>query len=286
MRALTATALALVLVVPAARAQGNCYPATDSREADLFAHFAVPLAYAPAQAPWIYRAGSVQFGLEAALLPDASDRMATPTTCRPGKGPENVNLLPGLLRPRLAYALPEGVLLEAAWIPPVRLTEVKANFVSVALSRSLPLGDAGTLFTGRLHATIGSMHAPITCPDDALADTLSECYQGTRSNDRFSPNIFGAELAFTFPRANGRFRPYLGAGYSILHPRFQVHFRNAQGTLDRRKVEVNLRRVAVFGGATLAVSPDFLLSGEVYSTPLDQVTARVRMTVVTGGNRR
>ena len=285
MRVLTATALACTLVVPALAAQGNCYPAADSREADLFAHFAAPLAYAPAQAPWVYRPGSLQFGLEATLLPDASDRMATPTTCRPGKGPENVNLLPGFVRPRLGYALGSGILFEASWVPPVRINTVKANFVSVALSRTLALGDAGTLFTGRVHATIGSMHAPITCPEDALADSLSECYQGTKSNDRFSPNTFGAELALTFPQAKGRFRPYIGGGYNILRPRFQVHFRNSQGTLDRRKVEVNLNRIAVFGGATYAVSPTFLLSGEAYSTPADLVTARVRMTLVTGGRR-
>lgn len=285
MRILVTAVLPLLLAAPL-RAQGDCHPGSDSREADLFAHFSTSLAYSVGQSPWIYRTGSAQFGLEATLLPDASDRMATPTTCRPGKGPENVNLLPGLLRPRFAFALPNGVLLEASWVPPIRVDEVKASLWSFAVSRAVPFNRKGALLMGRAHATVGSLHAPITCPDAALDDALSECFQGTRSNDRYSPNIFGVELALAFPMAGGRLRPYVGGGYNILHPRFQVHFRNSTGSLDRRKVEVNLSRVALFGGATLALSRDLLLSGEAYSTPSDLVTARLRLTVVAGGLRR
>ncbi len=278
-------ALALA-AAPALAAQGNCYPDTDSREADLFAHFSVPLAFSPAQAPWTYRPGSVQLGLEGTLLPDASERIATPTTCRPGKEAENVNILPAFPRPRVAYSLMHGVLLEASWTPPVRISGVKPNLWSFALSRAVPFNQQGALLTGRIHATIGSIRAPFTCPDEALEDPVSECFQGTRSNDRYSPNIFGVELGLGFPMARGRFRPYFGAGYNILHPRFQVHFRNAVGDLDKRKVEVNLSRVALFGGATFAPSEDLLISGEAYSTPSDLVTARARVTLVLGGLRR
>lgn len=271
---------------PALSAQGNCYPDTDSREADLFAHFSAPLAFSAAQAPWIYRPGSVQLGLEGTLIPDASDRIATPTTCRPGKEAENVNLLAAFPRPRLAYSLMHGVLLEASWTPPVRINGVKPNLWSFALSRAVPFNQRGALLTGRLHATIGSIKGPFTCGDEALQNPVSECFQGTRSSDRYSPNVFGAELALGFPMAGGRFRPYFGSGYNILHPRFQVHFRNAVGDLDRRKVEVNLSRVALFGGATYAPSRDLLISAEAYSTPSDLVTARARVTLVLGGLKR
>jgi hypothetical protein len=264
-------------------AQGNCFPDKDSREAKLFAHFSAPLAFGPGQAPWIYRPASVHLSLEGTLLPDASDRIATPTTCRPGKEAENVNILPGFVRPRVAYSLPHGVLLEASWVPPIRVDGVKANLFGLALSRSVPFNRSGALLMGRVHATFGSIHAPITCPDESLDDAASECFQGTRSDDRLSPNIFGVELALGFPMARGRFRPYAGAGYNILHPRFQVHFRNSLGSLDNRKVEVNLSRIALFGGATLAMGRSFLISGEAYSTPSDLVTARARMTLVMGG---
>lgn len=267
-------------------AQGYCTPDTDSREADLFAHFSVPLAFSSAQAPWIFSPGSMQIGLEGTLLPDASDRIATPTTCRPTKGPENVNILAAFPRPRLAYALMHGVLLEASWTPPIKLNGVKPNLWSFALSRAVPFNQRGALLMGRVHATIGSIKAPFTCPDEALDDVGSDCEGGTRSYDRYSPNIFGVELALGFPMARGRFRPYFGTGYNILHPRFQVHFRDAGGILDDTKVKVNLSRIALFGGATYAPSRDVLISGEAYSTPADQVTARARVTLLFGGVKR
>jgi len=288
MRRFLSIVAALLAGTSSLSAQGDCSPATDSREADLFAHFSVPLAFSAAQAPWIYPPGSIQLGLEGTLLPDASDRIATPTTCRPGKGPENVNILPAFPRPRIAYALMNGVLLEASWTPPITISGVKPNLWSFALSRVVPFNQKGALLMGRIHATVGSMKAPFTCPDEALVlpDTVSECSGGTRSSDQYSPNIFGVELALGFPMARGRFRPYFGTGYNILHPRFQVHFRNAVGDLDKRKVEVNLSRVALFGGATYAPSRDLMLTGEAYATPSDLVTARARVTLLLGGVRR
>ena len=282
MRAVPLTLLLSLSAMPLL-AQGNCFPSTSSNEADLFAHFSVPLAFSPSQAPWIYQPGSVQFGLEAAVIPDASAEIATPTTCRPGKGPENVNILPGLLRPRVAFGLRGGVMLEVSWVPPVRVDGVKASLWSFALSRTVPVNPKGGTFFGRVHATFGSMHGPFTCPDEALQDPASECYQGSRSDDRFSPNIFGVELGFGFPMASGRLRPYLGGGYNILHPRFQVDFTNSANSTDRRKVEVNLSRFVVFGGVTLAATRTLFLSGEVYSAPSDLVTARARVSMLFGG---
>ncbi len=285
MRAVPLT-LVLSLSAMPLLAQGNCFPSTSSNEADLFAHFSVPLAFSPAQAPWAYLPGTIQFGVEGTLLPDANDRIATPTTCRPGKGPENVNILPGLLRPRVAFGLTDGVVLEVSWIPPVRVSGVKANLWSFAVSRTVPINPNGGTFFGRLHATFGSLHAPFTCPDKALQDPLSECFQGTRSDDRYSPNIYGLEFGFGFPMAGGRLRPYVGGGYNILHPRFQVNFTNSVDSTDRRKVEVNLHRWVVFGGVTLAATRSLSLSGELYSAPSDLVTARARVSLLFGGKAR
>jgi hypothetical protein len=281
-----AVALGTLLVAAPLAAQGNCFPGDHSHEADLFAHFSVPIAFSPAQSPWIYPPGTVLVGIEGTYVPDASDRIATPTTCRPGKGPENVNLLTGFPRPRLAYALTDGVLLEASWTPPVRLNGVKPNLWSFALSRSVPLGTGGTMFMGRAHATFGSLHAPITCPDAALKDPTSQCFGGQRSDDRYSPNIFGIELALGWVMGQGRLRPYIGGGYNMLRPRFQVDFTDAGGVLDDSKVEVNLHRWTLFGGATWAPVPGFGLTAEAYSAPADLITARLRATLALGGQRR
>ena len=284
MRAVPLTLLLSLSAMPLL-AQGNCFPSSSSNEADLFAHFSVPLAFSPAQSPWVYQPGTLLIGVEAALLPDASDEIATPSKCRPGQGPENVNILPGLIRPRIAFGLSDGMLLEVSWIPPVRVKGVKANLWSFAVSRTVPVNAKGGTFFGRLHATFGSLHAPFTCDDAALQDPLSECFQGTRSDDRYSPNIYGVELGFGFPMAGGRLRPYLGGGYNIMHPRFQVNFTNSVGDTDRRKVEVNLHRWVVFGGVTLAATRTLSLSGEVYSAPSDLVTARARINLLFGGRQ-
>jgi hypothetical protein len=279
--------VALGTSVPGAlAAQADCFPSKSSHEAQLFAFFSAPLAFSPAQSPTVTPRGSVQLSLEGALLPNAGSDIATPTICRPGKGPENVNILPGFIRPRLGYAMGQGVMLEVSWVPPVTVKDVRPNLWSFALSRVVPL-DSKTLFMGRLHASFGSLKAPFVCPAKALqSDSTQECYGTTPSNDRFSPTAFGVELGMGWLFSGGKFRPYLGAGYSILHPRFQVNFTDANGIRDARKVEVNLRRVALFGGATLQPTRRLMLSSEIYSTPADVVTARATVSVLLGAKRQ
>jgi hypothetical protein len=232
----------------------------------------VALAFSRAQAPELLP--GLRLGLEAAYVPQIDDATATPTFCRPGKGPENVNLTPVIPRPRLSLPLPLGLALEASWVPPVRVGGLKASLFGVSLGRSFGQID-GVVAALRGHATFGWLRAPITCDDDALEDPASECFEGTRSDDKLSPNIFGADLAVSAPVAAGRLRPYLGAGYTRLQPRFQVDFTNRFGEVDTTRVIVNLDRFAVFGGATWALSYRATLSGEVYATPSDAVTARV-----------
>jgi hypothetical protein len=254
-------------------AQGDCFPSQDSNEAKTLAILSVPLAYSPLSAPdaaprkW-------RLGLEVSTLPNIDDETATPTECRPGKGPENTDLLPALFRPRVAVRLGGGVLLDASWIPPVRINGVKSNLFGIALgwsgtlSRSLTLG-------ARAHGTFGEVNAPITCPEEALVDPDSECFEGTESDDSYKPNIFGADVRLGLGTAESRIRPYAGVGYNRLQPRFQVNFTNSAGELDDRKVTVDLNRMAVFGGLSWRLGESLGIAGEVYSTPADAVTLRL-----------
>ncbi|HSB54367.1 MAG TPA: hypothetical protein VLD58_08420 [Gemmatimonadales bacterium] len=287
MRSLSLALGALVLAAPLA-AQNVCKPGSGSREAELFGHFSVPLAFSSAQSPWIYRPGSIQIGVEGTYIPDASDRIATPTKCRPGKGPENVNLLTAFPRPRVGFALGDGVLLEVSWTPPVtRINGVRPNLWGLALSRSVLVSRNGTMFMGRVHATLGNVRAPFVCPKSATQDPANpDCFGGEESDDRYSPNIFGVELGFGWPLLGGALRPYLGTGYNIIHPRFQVDRIAAGGAVDNQKVEVNLSRWALFGGFTWAPSSSFLLSTEAYTAPSDAITGRVKATLVVGGRKR
>jgi hypothetical protein len=274
-------ALALAAGVPAGvEGQTLCKPSKSSHEADLFAHFSVPLAFSTAQGPNLARPGTVFLSLEGTYLPKIDDATATPTTCRPGKGPENTDLLFAFPRPRVGFALPDGVLLEVSWVPPVRINGVRPNLWAFSLGRSVSIHQRGSaMLMGRLHAEFGSILAPITCPKESLSDPASECFQGKRkSDDRFKPIIFGAELGLGWAMAGGRFRPYLGTGYNILHPRFRVNAVYSDGTVDHQRVEVNLARVVLMGGATWAPSAFFSVSGEIYTAPADAVTGRVRLS--------
>jgi hypothetical protein len=256
-------------------AQADCFPAKDSHEAQLFAALAVPLAFSVAQAPDTAGPGRLRIGLEATYLPSISEEIRTPTTCRPGKGPENTDLLFAIPRPRISLSLPLGLVIEGSWIPPVRLNGVKANLVALSLQRAFQLRRSGAVIALRLHGTGGLIRAPVVCNDDALRDPTSECFQGTRSDDRYHPNTFGAEATLAWAFANGRLRPFLGGGVNVLHPRFQVHFTNQFGSTDTRKVKVDLTRGVVFGGASWQPAGRVTLSGEIYGAPGDAVTGRV-----------
>jgi len=274
----TLSALSVLLLVLAPRmlaAQGDCFPPDDSNEAQLFAAFSVPLAFGPVESPRMPAPGGLRVGLEVTYLPDIDEEIRTPTICRPGKGPENTDLLFALARPRAELRLPGGVALEASWIPPLRVNQVRANLVAVAVQRAFAIGGGSTLLAIRLHGTFGLVRAPITCNDEALEDAASECFQGTRSDDKYHPNIFGAEGSLGWSLGGGRVRPFVGGGVNLLRPRFQVNFTNQFGQLDNRRVEVNLTQGVLFAGASWAAGPKLGLAGGIYASPGDAVTGRV-----------
>jgi hypothetical protein len=271
--------LALVIGWPTLGiAQGDCFPGPESNEAKTMAIFAVPLAFSRGSAPDLFP--GFKAGLELAYLPKVSDARATPTICRPGKGPEHTDLLFGIPRPRFGMPLPLGLTLQASWVPPVRVNGVKANLFGISLEKAF--GLAGLVAAVRAHATFGSVHAPIVCDDDALQDVTSECFGGTRSDDRLSPNIMGLDLAIGGSMAGGRLRPYGGAGYNRLQPRFQVNFINQFGEADHRRVTVDLDRLVVFGGATWQLTEQLGLTGELYAAPADAVTGRLIVRTAVG----
>jgi hypothetical protein len=262
--------LALLLLVPGMlTAQADCFPGKESNEAKTFAILSVPLAFTGARAP-VGKPRGVSFGVEVANLPSVDAATATPTTCRPGKGPENTDPIPVVVRPRLS-AVVGGFLLEAAWMPPVRVSGVKANLVSLAIARPFALRGGWALGV-RAEGVLGALHAPIVCDEDALVDPTSECLGGTLSDDRWRPGVFGVEAVVGMGK--GKVRPHAGVGYTLLRPRFQVNFTNAQGVTDRRKVEVDLARAALFGGVTFPLGT-LRVTAEGYGTVGDAVVGRL-----------
>lgn len=270
--------LVLPLAAPTALyAQNDCFPPVGSNEAQTMALVSVPLAFSALHAPEHLPVGTVRLTFEMTDVPNVSDELATPTVCDPGKGPENANLLPVFARPRVLAVVAPGVSAEAGWVPPVTVSEVTSNLVSLALGWTIPVRStlAARL---RAHATVGWVKAPITCDEESLQDPASECYLGTESRDELHPNIFGADATLGWGHAGGRLRPYLGLGYNRLQPRFRVNFTNRQGSLDRSRVEVDLNRMVTFAGADWRPWPATLLALEAYAAPTDGVIARVGLS--------
>jgi len=261
----------------AAQLNDTCRPSKSSNEARTMAIFDVPLAFSGSAAPAAGSVGRVQLGLEVTYLPNVDPTIATPTTCRPDKQrPEHTDLLFAAPRPRASVSLPAGFMLEASWIPPIRMSDVKANLAGVALAWTKELHRL--VLELRAHGTFGVIRAPITCDDSALQDAGSPCYQGQRSNDAFHPNVLGVSAALGWS-LGPRIRPYLGAGYNHLAPRFRVNFTNQFDVVDHRRVVVDLDRGVLFGGATWSALRRVDLSAEIYSAPVDAVTARVTARV-------
>lgn len=265
---------ALLLAAPAAaQTGGTCRPGDDSNEARTLATMAVAVAFSPAGAPEPSAPWHLELGMELATVPEVDSADAIPATCRPGKGAEKVNLIGVLPRPRARIGLPWGLAFEGSWVPPVRVNGVKANVVGLALARPMAVLAGRVVVSPRLHATLGRVRAPVTCPEDALDDPASECFEGTVSDDRWDPGQFGLDVALAW--RGGRLRPYLGGGWTHLAPTFQVNFTNSAGQLDDTKVRVDLDRAALFAGLTWAVGSRLAMSGEAYAVPADAAAFRL-----------
>jgi len=273
-RSVLVLAIMALAIVPRLAAQSVCQPPAGSHEARTLATFSVPLAFSAAAPPELHT--GLSLGIEGAYLPRVDRTTSTPTFCRPGKGPEHTNHLFALPRPRIGVPLPLGLALQASWVPPLRVAGVKANLFGVSLAKSFGRRD-GLAVGVHAHATFGSIHAPITCDDAALDDPTSECFHGTRSDDRYSPNIVGVDVSLGWPMASGRLRPFLGGGYNRLQPRFRVNFTNQFGAVDHTRVEVNLDRAVLFGGAQWQLSDRLGVVGEFYAVPADAVTWRLAL---------
>ncbi len=269
---------AIMLLLLASSLEGQiCRPGAGSNEAKTLALLSVPIAFGPASAPATNR--GFELGVEGTYLPKVDAATATATICRPGKGPEHTDFLFALPRPRISVPLPGRLALQASWIPPIRLAGVKANLFAFSLARVFARRD-GLVAAIRTHAAVGSIRAPITCDQGSLADPVSECFRGTLSDDKYSPNVYGADVSVGL--AGGTFRPYVGGGYNRLQPRFQVNFRNQFGSVDRTRVEVDLNRAVMFAGASWQFRDRLAATGEVYAAPADAVTARLVLRAALG----
>ncbi|MEO6067283.1 MAG: hypothetical protein ABJB33_02710 [Gemmatimonadota bacterium] len=274
--------LALLAGAAPLAAQADCtlgHLPADSNEAEIFRIRGVSTVFARAASPMALRPKAMLLMFDVSTLSEIDAATATPTYCRPGKPAENVNLMAVLPRPRVIFGLADGFTFEASWIPPIRVHGVKANLLGVALARSVPVGIG--LLSIRAAATFGEIRAPISCTtaqiaEDPLAPGSSECAGGAEpSDDHYKPNSYGVDLAYGWPVARGRLRPYLGAGVNFLRPRYQVDFTDRFDVKQGQKVEGNFTRPGLFGGATWIPSARLGLTAELYADPGTAWTGRL-----------
>ena len=255
----------------------TCTVPASSAEGKMLAHFAAPLAFSPLGPGKVLPLGAFVIGGDLTWLPEPSGSTATSSGICGFAKSENTGLSPVLPRPRIAIGLGGGFSIEAMYLPPVTVLDATPNMGSVALAWTHALGAAlGTFdLTLRVHDTFGHVDGPITCPRKALQQSAPSqpCYGTVPSDDRYEPNVLGAEAALS--TTTGSWSWFGGAGYSKLDPRFKVGFQGTIGARDENRVQMSASRLVLFGGGAYAASRSVDLTAQLYSVPEDATTGRV-----------
>jgi len=278
---MVALGMAAAGVLRPAIAGAQCRPGEDSNEAKLLAHYSAPITFAPQVGPGFAR-GHVVVGADLTYIPKPDPALERTGRCFMPKD-ESTQLSPVFPRPRLSIGLPLGMGLEIGYLPPVRVAGAKANLISGALSIARPIvgtGPQSIVASARVHATRGYVNGAITCSDDAIqqTDPNAACYGTKESNDTFRPNMWGIDGSIGRSFRDGRVGLYAGGGYTWLAPRFRVGFDQLDGFQDRTRVEVDLHRASVFGGATYRLAGIWSATAQVYSVPVDVTLFRLGAT--------
>lgn len=260
-------------------------------EAKLMLYYSSTIAFSPIGVPYGTKHSSamatatghtaprIELALEFSYLPTLSADQRTVGTDKP----EATNLAPVFARPRLGVRLPDGVGLEASWIPPVRVFDVKANVFAAALSRAFAVGS-GVRLTPRLSVLAGRVEGPITCNrdtaynsgDDALVTYFTFVCYGNNSRDFFEPRHIAGEVIVARTSANGRWEPYVSAGARGERTRFDVGVIRPDGSRDPDNPVLEVKAARAFGsaGASWAGVPRTRLAAELYYAPGSVITVR------------
>jgi hypothetical protein len=277
-----------VALLGARVAAAQCLPGENSNEAKLLAHYSAPITFAPQAEPG-FAAGRIVLGADLTYIPKPDPALERTGVCFMPKK-ESTQISPVFPRPRLMIGLPLGMGLEIGYLPPVRVAGAKANLLSGALSVARPLLSVGgqpiVVAAARIHATRGYVNGAITCSNDAIqqSNPNEPCYGTKESNDTFRPNMWGIDGSIGRSFMAGRLGLYAGGGYTWLAPRFRVGFdvTGPNGYQDRTRVEVDLTRASVFGGATYGLAGIWSATAQVYSVPADVTLFRLGATARLG----
>ena len=266
-------------VIPGAlRAQLCIGLGPNSPEAKLMAFYAAPLTFSIGAQPVQLRPWQLQLSLDITPMP-SPDSAKRATQCYTSSKGESTNLASIFPRPRLSIGLPYNLIAEASYLPPIKVKDATANLVGLSLAwtqRVWVFAGSSVIAQARAHTTLGYVEGPITCGVDALqANSTKPCYGTKPSNDRFTPNVTGAELVGTFDAFD--YAMFAGIGVNSLNSEFQVDFTDGAGIRDRNKVTLakRLNRFAFMVGGTWRIARDADLTAQIYSQPEDVSMVRL-----------
>lgn len=265
----------------------QCRPPDDSNEARLLAYYSAPVVLAAQQLPVRQGAWAARISGDVTYIPPPDPTLRRSGRCFMPKE-ESTQLTSFLPRPRVSISFASGVMIEASYLPPVRVSGAKANLFSAAASMTHGIGAwlGGPVDgTVRAHVTHGAIRGSITCARHVLQqiDASAPCYGTRPSYDTFRPNLAGLEAMISRSMLAGRLGVYGGAGTSWLSPRFQAHFEEGTGTLDSTRVEVDLQRFSLFGGGEWRMARRWSATAQVYAFPQDVALIRVGAAASVGG---
>ena len=234
--------LAFGMLGSAASAQERLIQSHDAGEPEgrLLAFYSSAMVFSPLGAPT--RASRWSVSMEATYLPRLSEAQRRPGIDKP----ESSNLSPVLPRPRVTLRTALGVL-EASWVPPVRVADAEANLVGLAFTRSL--GEwRGVSLAPRISLSAGKVRGAITCnrattekggPD--LAVYYAAVCHGNNSDDWFQPRLVAGELVASRAIGTSGAYTYVAAGARVDRSRFDIGVQRRDGTRDTDHPILRLR---------------------------------------------
>lgn len=249
----------------------------DDPEGRLIGFYSAALFFSPLGAPERATTWALDAGLEVGYIPQLSKAQRTAFQDKP----EATNLAPVLPRPRVSVVLPGALHVQTSWVPPMRVFDVEANLLSIAVTRALR--PRGITIAPRFVATWGKVRGSITCFEDLIRGTEGEAVYYTQicnsreSDDHFKPRHFALEVLASRAVARLPFLPYGGIGVLREKAIFDIGVQRPDGSrdLDHPVLELRATRPYGFLGGTVNAWRSTRLTGELFYAPGSLFTARV-----------
>jgi hypothetical protein len=245
-------------------------------EGRLLAFYSAAMAFSPAGNGW--DDSRFSFALEVSHVPYLNKAQRRPSIDKP----ESTNLAPFFPRPRLSARL-GGWRVEGSWIPPMRVFDVKANLISLALTGpSARVGDFR--IAPRAWTTLGRVQGAMTCSSEEMLGHGSDlelyyntvCH-GRESDDWFEPRMVAGEAVASRPLGTGGSSMYGMIGARLDRTRFDIGVLTLEGQRDGDHPILQLRTFRPHGaiGGSWRVRRGVYAGGELFYAPGSLLTGRV-----------